>query len=180
MEVLTIIFLSIILVCLFFIWFLSTFNRFQELIIRMNEAESNIDATLRKRFDLLNKAASIIRTSLKKEDVLNIIENIRSKKLSNFDLDRQLYEAINEFESLKLDHKELKKIEEFKKTDLLLQETESEIVAFRKYYNDIITIYNKMVKSFPTLLVALSYHYKSKLYYDGKDMSDDDIEDMKV
>ena len=61
-----------------------------------------------------------------------------------------------------------------------LSESEAEIVAFRKYYNDIITDYNKMVKSFPSNLVALIFKFKTKLYFDGKDMSDDDIKDFKL
>ncbi len=181
MDSMLIIFLVLIIFSFLGIWALSTYNRFQEFIIRMNEAESNIDATLRKRFDLLNKAASIIRTTIEgKEDALNIIEKIRSKKISNFDLDRQIYEAINEFEVYKLEYKELKKIDDFVKIDYSLQETEAEIIAFRKYYNEIITSYNKMIITFPSVIVASLKKYNAKLYYDGKDMSDDDIEDMKV
>ena len=39
------------------------YNRFQNYIIRMNEAETNIDSTLRKRFDLLNKSIGIIKAN---------------------------------------------------------------------------------------------------------------------
>ena len=37
-----------------------------------------------------------------------------------------------------------------------------------------------MVKAFPSNLVALIFNFKSKLYFDGKDMSDDDIYDFKL
>ena len=43
----------LIAVSLLIIWVSNTFNQFQVLIIRINEAEANIDAVLRKRFDLL-------------------------------------------------------------------------------------------------------------------------------
>lgn len=163
------------------IWFLATYNRFQESIIRMNEAESNIDATLRKRFDLLNKSATIIKSNIETEEkVLEIIEKIRSKKLSNFELDRQLYEAINEFHRYKEEHKELKKNDEFNRIDLSLQESEAEIVAFRKYYNDIITDYNHLARSFPSFLVAKVNKYKPRPYFDGKNMEDEDTKDMKL
>ena len=49
-------------------------------------------------------------------------------------------------------------------------ETEAEIIASRKYYNDIITDYNKMVKSCPSNLVALLGNYKSKDYFDGNNI----------
>ena len=51
---------------------------------------------------------------------------------------------------------------------------------FRKYYNDIITDYNKLVKRFPSNLVAKLSHYKTKTYFDGKNMEDEDTKDFKL
>ena len=48
---------------LIMIMLVSTYNHFQEYIIRINEADVNIDAVLRKRFDLLNKSIGIIKKS---------------------------------------------------------------------------------------------------------------------
>ncbi len=159
----------------------NTFNNFQNYIIRINEAEANIDSTLRTRFDLLNKSIDIIKANTKIEgDIMTTIVKLRSRKLSNFDLDRQLYEGIKEFNKHKEEHPELKKSEVFTKIDISLSESEAEIVAFRKYYNDIITDYNKLVKKFPSNIIALIFKFKPKLYFDGKDMSDDDNKDFKL
>ena len=41
--------LSIFIIsCFILIWFVTVYNRFQNYIIRINEAEANIDSTLRK------------------------------------------------------------------------------------------------------------------------------------
>lgn len=173
----------LILICigLLAIWFIAIYNRFQTYIIRINEAEANIDSTLRKRFDLLNKSINIIKANTKeKNDVLDIIVKLRSRKLTNFDLDRQLYEAINEFNHYKETYADLKTNESFVKIDLGIMESESEIVAFRKYYNDIITDYNKLMRTFPSILVGKSAGYKLKTYFDGKDMNDDVVNDFKL
>ena len=69
----------------------------------------------------------------------------------------------------------LEKNETFLKIDLGLSESEAEIVAARKYYNDIITDYNKLAKKFPSNLIAIIFRYKMKLYYDGKEDFDDKI-----
>lgn len=171
-----------IVVCVLLIWYISTYNYFQNYIIRINEAEAFIDTTLRKRFDLLNKSIGIIKANIKdkKEDVLEIIVKLRSRKLSNFELDRQLYDAINEFNQYKEAHESLKNSETFLKIELGLFESESEIVAARKYYNDIITDYNKLVRRFPSNVVAKISGYKDKTYFDGKDMNDDIINDFKL
>ena len=171
-----------IVVCVILIWYISTYNYFQNYIIRINEAEAFIDTTLRKRFDLLNKSIGIIKANIKdkKEEVLEIIVKLRSRKLSNFELDRQLYDAINEFNQYKESCESLKNSETFLKIELGLFESESEIVAARKYYNDIITDYNKLVRRFPSNLVAKISGYKDKPYFDGKNMNDDIINDFKL
>ena len=167
MEIATIFCLIIAVICLFSIGFISIYNRFQENIIRINEVESNIDNVLRKRFDLLNKSISIIKEKLPDiENPLAIIEELHSKKMTNFDLDRALYQAINEFDSYK------DKIDdnEFLKIDTVLRETEAELVAYRKYYNDVTTDYNRLRHKFPTNIVALICKYKDRNYYDNKNV----------
>ena len=162
------------MICLILIWVAATYNRFQVFTIRINEAETNIDSVLRKRFDLLNKSITIIKNTTKTEDeILDIIVKLRTRKLTNFELDRSLYDAINEFTSYKEKYKELKNCEEYLKIEINLFESESEIIALRKYYNDIITDYNKLIKSFPSNLIALVKNYQVKSYFDGNNLEDE-------
>lgn len=174
MHVFYILIIIFIILCFLSLWIVTTYNRFQAYIIRINESENFIDNTLRKRYDLLNKSINIIKKHTKeKNNILESIDKMKSKKLSNFELDRQLYEAINEFNKYK-ENEELSSNEEFLKIDLSLFESESEIVAARKYYNDIITDYNKLTISFPTNIVAKIFKYNKKNYYDGKELDNND------
>lgn len=170
MTGLIIILLLIITISVCLVVFVTTYNHFQDYIIRINEAEESIDAVLRKRFDLLNKSIGIIKANTKEENVLELIKDLKSKKITNFELDRKLYDAINEFNEYKEKYDKLKTNEAFLKIDINLFESESEIVALRKYYNDIITDYNKMVKSLPSNFVALIRGYKTKAYFDGNEI----------
>ena len=164
----------IIVVCLILILLVATYNHFQDYIIRINEADENIDSVLRKRFDLLNKSIGIVKANIEsEEEVLEDIIKLRSKKLTNFELDRNLYNAINEFHVIKQKYPELQTNEEFIKIDINLMESESEIVGLRKYYNDIITDYNKLVKSCPSNIIALLKGYKAKDYFDGNNLDNE-------
>lgn len=164
----------IIIICAFCLCFMLTYNRIQDCIIRINEAEVNIDNVLRKRFDLLNKSIGIIQNVTKtKEEILDIIVKLRSKKITNFELDRNLYDAINEFNAYKEKYPELKNCEEYLKIEINLFESESEIVALRKYYNDIITDYNKLVKNFPSNIIAIIKNYSIKSYFDGNNLEEE-------
>ena len=169
-----------ILVCLFLIWFLTTYNKFQTFIIRINEAEANIDSVLRKRYDLLSKASKVIEDDTKENNVLTQIKEMKSSNLSNFEVDRIVKDGINEFSLYKKKYPKLKDNELFVKTDIELINSESEIISLKKYYNDIITEYNRYGRIFPSIIVALVLRYKQRTYFDGKDMNDEDIKDFKI
>lgn len=173
--------LILIIICLTVIWYANTYNKYQNLIIRINEVEANIDTVLRKRFDLLNKSINIIKANCEDVgDVLGNIVKLRSRKLSNFDLDRHLYDAINEFNSFKDNYPSLKECSNFMKISLSLEDTEIEISALRKYYNDTITDYNKLLRNFPSNIVGKISRHKEKTYFDGKNMNDDITNDFKL
>lgn len=164
-----IILLSIFFViCIILLLFFLSYNHFQEYIIRINEAEVSIDSVLRKRFDLLNKATDFIKEVTEEDTVLPTVISLRSQKLSNIELDKQLYPAIEEFQSYAEKYEKLKENEGYVKTQINLMESESEIVALRKYYNDISKEYNKLIKSFPSNLVALIKKYSKKELYEER------------
>lgn len=170
MVALIVVLLILITVSVCLVVFVTTYNHFQDFIIRINEAEESIDAVLRKRFDLLNKSIGIIKSNTEEEHVLEMISKLKSKKITNFELDRQLYDAINEFNNYKEKYENLKTCESYLKIEINLFESESEIVALRKYYNDIITDYNKLVKNCPSNFIALLKKYKVKPYFDGNEV----------
>ena len=180
MEIILYLLTACIVICVFMIWYITTYNKFQEYIIRINEAEAKIDTTLRKRYDLLNKAIGIITSNTNLKEVLTKIPELKNKKLSNFELDRELYLSINEFFVIKEEHDELTTNEEFVKINVSLNESEIEIEAFRRYYNDVITDYNKLVKRFPSNIVALISSYKTKPYFDGKDLFNEKKDNLKL
>ena len=181
MDLFMYILILIIIACFILIWYIGTFNNYQDYIIRINEAETNIDTILRKRFDMLNKSIGVIKANSNAEgEILEMIVKLRSRKLTNFDLDRQIYEAINEFYNYREQYEDLKKSDSFIKIEIALNETEAEIIASRKYYNDIITDYNKLVTRFPSNLVGKLSNYEYKPYFDGKDMTDEIVNDFKL
>ena len=172
--------LILLLVIIITTWLILTYNNFQSFLIRINEAEANIDSILRKRYDLLNKAVSVLKPHLKKEEFLKDLSKLKNKKTTNFELDRQLYQFINELNALKENHSEIKTLDGLIKIDANLNNTEIEITGSRKYYNDIITDYNKLVKSFPSNIIGFIYKYKYRNFYDDKDMTDDVKNDFKL
>lgn len=182
MDLLILVLLSIIIIiCIIIAWYTYYYNKFQDVIIRINEVEATIDTNLRNKYDLLNKSISIIKGYIdKKDNIFDEIIKLRSRKISNFDLDRKLILAYNEFNTLKNNNKELNTSEEINKIAFQIEEIDNKLTTYRDYYNENITKYNKLVKSLPTNIIAKFNKYEEKLFFDRKNMTDDDYNDFKL
>ena len=148
---------------------MGTYNNFQNYAIRISEAEANIDKSLHNKFDLLNRSIDIIKANAKiDKDIFVNIKKLRSRKLSSIELDNNIRDGIKEFTKYKEEYPELKKSEAFNKIDVALNETEAEIIAYKKYYNDIVSEYNKLVKKIPSNFIALICKFKAKPFLEDK------------
>ncbi len=176
-----VLFLIIILICIIIAFYTYIYNKFQDTIIRINEVEATIDSSLRQKYDLINRSISIIKANVEiKSEMFDEIVRLRSRKISNFDLDRKLINVSNEFLRIKEEHKEALQSDELKKIERQLKEIDDKLSIYRDYYNSNIVKYNKMVKSFPTNIVALLCKYEDKLFFDMKNMNDDIVNDFKL
>lgn len=165
---------AILVVAIFILSFIVlSLNAFESYIIRINEAEANIESTLNKRFDLLNKSSDIIKNNIElNDDALKTITNIRSQKLNNFELDKKLYKAIEEFHEYAEENISLKDNDDYTKIEIDLIESESEIVSLKKYYNDVVLKYNELVIKPFYKITAKIKNYKVKDNFEIEDHHD--------
>lgn len=180
-AVLLILLLLIIIAGIISIYYISIYNTYQDYIIRINEVEGYIDNAIRDKFDSLSKSINIIKGNTDiKEEIFPEIVKLRSRKLSSFELNRKLIVELNEFYKIKEEHPELKKSEAFIDIDRKLLEIEENLESYQEYYNSNISEYNKLVRSFPTNIIAMICKYKERTFFDGKNMNDEDINDFKL
>ena len=180
-SLLIVIFIIVLLVCIITIFYAKIYNRFQDYIIRINEVESMIDNNLRNKYDLLNRAIPIIKSSIAKDkEIFGEIIKLRSRKLGNFELYRVLIRASLEFGSLREEYPEIDKSSEVKKIGNQINDIDLKLDNQIDYYNENITIYNTLLKKFPSNIVANLSKYKEKLFFDRKDMNDEDYNDFKL
>lgn len=180
-SLLIIILIIIIIICGITIFTAIIYNKFQDYIIRINEVESIIDTNLRNKYDLINRAIPIIKSNINKDiAIFNDIVKLRSRKISNFELFRILKEASIELEGLKNTYPEISSSDEIKKIIKEINNIDIKVDNSVEYYNDNIKIYNTLIKKFPTNIIATFCKYKEKLYFDRKDMNDEDYDDFKL
>ena len=174
-------FILIFLFCIISLVYMLIYNKLNDLIIRINEVEANIDTSLRTKYDLINRSVSIIKSNIEiKNNTFDEIVKLRSRKISNFELERKLSDAYNEFLNVKDFNEEIKNNEEIIKIGINLEEINEKLIILIDYYNSNITKFNKMIVMFPTNVVAKINKFSTKLFFDKKDMSDDDYNDFKL
>ena len=167
MEILIIV-LVLFIISFVFVIFVLKYNDYQLKLIKIDEAENNIDILLEKKFELFSRSVSIIKNEKKKyekEDILININKIKNMKLNNFEFNEELKKIEREFcEILDLD-KELMNNNSIISIKNDLMDIENDLMAAIKFYNENVTLYNCLVKYFPSNLVGFIFKYKTKLFY---------------
>ena len=72
-------------------------NRFKISIIKMEEAENNIDLFLQKKIDLLKRAQPVVKKELKLDDFLEELFSDTVNDLNFFELNDLLKRTFNQF-----------------------------------------------------------------------------------
>ena len=116
----------------------------------------------------------------KKKDYLKEYVQLKDAKISNFDLDRKLKEAVNIIQNLKNDYPELQDNPNMEEIVMEIKNTEEKLSAAILYYNRYTNELNELIRKFPSNVVAKFHHFKIKHFFDGKDMTDDDLLDFKL
>ena len=179
---LIVLFIIIVVLIILGIMYIYFYNKISDTIIRVDEAENRIDNNLRDKYDLLNKCVSLIKGKIELDDKeFKDLLVLKTKKLSNFDLDRSLVKSHNELiNTYEENNKDLRDSDELYKSMKQIELIDEELVTLRNYYNANIANYNKMITKFPTLIIARIKKYQERMFYDLKNMKDEDYEDFKL
>lgn len=164
-------FIIVSLITLFMIFIIieiSYYNKFQVLKIKIGEALNNIDILLEKKYSLLERCVNIIKENNKKykeELLLDNLVKIKSKKIDRFDINKELMIASRDYYGLlDLDTK-LANLDALKNINDDLIDIDNDLNASKKYYNDSIVLYNKLINCLPSNIVAKIFNYKKEDFF---------------
>ena len=180
MEILKIILYIIIVVGIILIGYALIYNKIKTQILKINSVESEIDESLREKYDLLVKIISEVKKIEKDIDKFNDFEKIKDENLSSFEFERKLADIESEIYTIRNDNNKLMKNNTFNDLWYDITNLNTKIKAEEKYYNENTTIYNELVTKFPSKLIAVILRLNEKRYFDGKNMYDKNIKDFKI
>lgn len=171
-----------IIIFLVFILFIYVwlYNKIKTEILKINSVESEIDDSLRSKYDLIIKLITEIKqVDNDNKDFENII-NLKDEDLSSFEFERKLIDVEAKIYTLMKDNSKLSKNASFNDDWYTVINIDTKIKGAEKYYNEHTTLYNNLVSKFPSSIVAKTMRLKEKKYFDGKNMYDKNIKDFKI
>ena len=155
MILVSIILLLIIIVGIFAIAYVITYNNLVNYEIKIEKAEGIIAENLRQKYDLIAKMNIAIKKVVTKKDYLKDYIDLKDKRISNYELDRKLTEAMNIILEVKNDYIELD-TKEFKKDLQEINEINETLISCKTYYNKNTTELNQIIRKFPSNIVAMA------------------------
>lgn len=163
------------------ICYITIYNKLQIEKTKIEHAENLIDENLRAKYDTMVRANDAIKKELKsKKEYLKEFIDLKEKKISNFDLDRELKQAENIITNLCNDNPELEKNTNILEIVYDFKMIDEKLTACISYYNKQMNNLNGYIRKFPNNIIAKLHNIKSKPFFDGKDMTDNDLNDFKL
>lgn len=170
MELWLIILLAVIGVVILYLILL--YNGLVRLNMRINNAWSQIDVQLKRRFDLIPNLVSTVKGYMKHEKtVLENITKARSALMGANTLEEKAKQsdvitgALKTLFAVAENYPDLKANQNF----LMLQEelsgTENKIAYSRQFYNDSVMLFNAKVQTFPTNLFAKMMNFTEREFF---------------
>lgn len=161
--------LLVAIITVIFIIVIVSSNKFQILNIKINEAEENINLLLNEKYDLLVKIGEIVKKEAN-DTFFDELDNLKTDEISKIELNKELAKYDSKIIELTDYNKDIKFDEDELKLFTQLEEIEIECTADKKYYNDNVDIYNRLVRKIPSSMIAKFKKIKCKdLYTDEKE-----------
>jgi LemA protein len=169
---LVLIILGILLVLAIAIWF--TYNR---MISRRNAVDNSwaqIETALQRRHDLIpNLVESVKGYATHERETFEEVAKARSGAVAAKAPPTQaaaedvLTAAIGRLMVVAEQYPQLRATENFQQLQAQLSDTEDQIQITRRVYNDTVQTYNTLIQQFPAVLVANSFHFEPRQFFDA-------------
>ncbi len=148
---------------------IAMYNSLVSARIRVDNAWSQIDVQLQRRFDLIPNFVETVKGYMNHEsETFTKIADLRtawagantvSEKAA---LDNQLSDTLKTIMAVSENYPDLKANQNFSELSEELRNTENKISFARQFYNDTTTRYNEKLQIFPSNIIANIFNFKER------------------
>ena len=166
-------------------WVILTYNGLVTLRNQLENAWSQIDVQLKRRYDLIPNLVEAVKDYMEfEQDVLTKVTEARAQAVSaqgpaeQAQADNMLTRALRSLFAVVENYPELKANENVLKLQEELTSTENRISFSRQFYNDTVMRFNTRLQTFPTNLIAGLLGFAAREFFETGD--DAEREPVKV
>ena len=152
-----------------------TFNSLIMLRNRVNNAWSQIDVQLKRRYDLIPNLVNAVKGYMKHErGTLTEITKMRSKLVSGSLSEKSkasdaISNALKTIFAVSENYPKLQASENFKMLQEELSGTESKIAFSRQFYNDNVMSLNNKIQQFPSNIIASWLNFRENGFFKSEE-----------
>ncbi len=148
------------------------YNNLVTLRQRVQNAWSQIDVQLQRRFDLIPNLVETVKGYMTHEkETLTKVTDLRSAWSNaqsvedKLNLENELSSTLKTIMAVAENYPNLKADQSFNNLQNELSDTEDKISYSRQFYNDTVTIYNTKLETFPSNLIASIFGFKASTLF---------------
>ncbi|MCD6097182.1 LemA family protein [bacterium] len=157
---------------LFILWLIFIYNNLVRRRIRINEAWSDIEVQLKRRYNLIPNLVNTVKGYASHEkNVLERITSLRAQtsqvqnKKQRMEIENNLSNTLKTLFALAENYPELKANQNFLELQNELSDTEDKIQAARRFYNSVVKDYNTSIEIFPQRILARIFKFKPAEFF---------------
>ena len=180
MKIDTIVYIFLTVVFFIILIIFSKYNKLIRYQNRVKKSKANIDIYLNKRFDLIPNIVECVKGYSKHEkDTLEDITKLRADYKGHDNITvkegEMMNNKLNKFLAVVEAYPELKANEEFLNLQKELRNIEDELESARRRYNDDVTLYNTLVETIPSNIVAGLFNFNKADLFKIEDVNKENI-----
>ena len=161
--------IALVIIILLVIWIISIYNGLIKSKQKVDNAWSQIDVQLQRRFDLIPNFVETVKGYMTHEsETFGKIASLRTSWANSSTvgekakLDGELSGALKTIMAVSENYPELKANTNFSELSEELRNTENKISFSRQFYNDSVTMYNTKLELFPSNIVAGMFNFQKR------------------
>ena len=177
--------IALIVIALLVVWVISIYNGLVKSRLKVDNAWSQIDVQLQRRFDLIPNFVETVKGYMTHEaETFEKIAALRTSWANSSTvgekakLDGELSGALKTIMAVSENYPELKANTNFSELSEELRNTENKISFSRQFYNDSVTMYNEKLAIFPSNIIAGMFNFKERELFAAE--SDEARKNVKV
>ena len=155
------------------IWLVYTYNRFVTLTNRTEEAWSDIDVQMKRRYDLIPNLVETVKGYATHEaGTLQKVTEARTKAMGaqtvaeHAEAENMLTGALKSLFAVSEAYPDLKANTNFMELQRELSDTENKIQAARRFYNGVVQELQNAIEMFPSNFVGSMFGFKTREFFE--------------